>query len=781
MEFQGKIAEDIRDSVPDWGPYRTPLAPDGAPNVLYLLWDDTGFATWDCFGGLVVMPTMRRIADRGITLTQFHTTALCSPTRAALLTGRNPTTVGVSSVVNLAEGFPGQNGRIPATTALMSEVLAERGWSTYAVGKWHLAPPEDCHVAGSRRYWPLSRGFDRYYGFLDGMTDQWYPSLVSDSRPIDPPATPEAGYHLSKDLADNAIGFLRDHRAASPDKPWFMYLCPGAGHSPHQVASEWADNYRGRFDMGYERYRDLALANQKALGLLPEDTGLSPMNPYAECTSADGLPWPEQDVVTPWDSLSEEQKRVSCRMAEVFAGFLSYTDAQIGRVLDYLEDTGQLDNTIIVAMSDNGASGEGGPSGTLDEFTPMRGGTESPPTLDRYDEFGGPGTKMNYSNGWAMAFNTPYKLFKRYASHEGGIADPCVLSWPQGLSARKEVRDHYVHVSDITPTVYELLGIDPPERVKGITQAPLDGTSCAAALRNSAAATTKHTQFYSMMGTRGIWHDGWFASAVHPPTSATAGHPGWSKFSQDRWELFHLQVDRSQVRDLATAQADKLDALKALWHAEALRCNGYPLNDMSVAELAARGMVTASGDPRRVVFYAGTPAAHTPLSGLIRGRSFQLHAAVSIDSTEAHGVIFSQGSRSGGQALYLAGGRLHYVANIGGREQKVTAPEPIALGRYVFGVSFTRTGPGPGPLEVVGDVVLTVDDRYVAAVTGMRMAGLDPKQTISVGRSVAYSVTADYASPNHLCGGGVDQVTLDFSEAGEHHPGAVVELGYAHD
>ena len=780
VEFGGTISEDIRDSVPDWGPYRAASAPEGAPNVLYLLWDDTGIATWDCFGGLVEMPNLKRIADRGIQLTQFHTTALCSPTRAALLTGRNPTTVGVSSVVNMAEGFPGQNGRIPATTALMSEVLVERGWSTYAVGKWHLAPPEDCHAAGSRRYWPLGRGFDRYYGFLDGMTDQYFPSLVSDSRPIDPPATPEQGYHLSKDLADNAIGFLRDHRSTAPDKPWFMYLCPGAGHSPHQVATEWADKYRGRFDRGYEHYRDIALANQKRLGLLPAGTELSPMNPYVHCTSADGLPWPEQDIVTPWDSLSDDQKRVSCRMAEVFAGFLSYTDAQIGRVLDYLEDTGQLDNTIVVAMSDNGASGEGGREGTLDEFTPMRGGIESPPTLDRYDEFGGPSTMMNYSNGWAMAFNTPYKLFKRYASHEGGIADPCVLSWPRGLSARGEVRDHYVHVSDITPTVYDLLGVDPPGLVKGIAQEPLDGTSCAAALRDSDATTTKHTQFYSMMGTRGIWHDGWFASAIHPPTSATAGHPGWSKFGEDRWELFWLADDRSQIHDLAADHPDRVEELKALWHDEAVRCNGYPLNDMSVAELAARKFANAVA-PQSVQFFADTPPAHTPLTGLIRGRSFILRAPVSIDSADAQGVVFSQGSRSGGHALYLADGRLHYVSNVAGPEQTVTADEPITLGKCVFGVDFTRTGSGPGPLDVVGDVALTVDGCQIGSLTGMRMAGLDPKQTVTVGRSVAYSVSATYASPNPLRGGALDHVTIDFSEPGEHHPDAVVELGYAQD
>ncbi|CAN5459323.1 sulfatase-like hydrolase/transferase [soil metagenome] len=785
VDFQGIINVDIRDSTPDWTPYRAASAPAGAPNVLYLLWDDTGIATWDCFGGLVDMPNMKRIAERGVRLTQFHTTALCSPTRAALLTGRNATTVGVASVVNMAQGFPGLNGRIPAETALMSEVLAERGWSTYAVGKWHLAPPEDCHAAGSRRYWPLSRGFDRFYGFLDGMTDQWYPSLVSDSRPIDPPMTPEEGYHLSKDLADNAIGFLRDHEAAAPEKPWFMYLCPGAGHSPHHVAAEWADKYQGHFDMGYERYRDIALANQKALGLLPDDTGLSPINPYADRASADGVPWPESDTVTPWDALSDDQKRVQSRMAEVFAGFLSYTDAQIGRILDFLEHTGQLDNTIIVVMSDNGASGEGGPTGAVDEWARVTS-SEDPTAaaLRRYDELGGPGTQMNYSTGWAMAFNTPYKMFKRYASHEGGIADPCLVSWPAGLPARGEVRDHYAHVSDVTPTVYELLGIDPPAVVKGITQDRLEGTSFAAALRDTAGTRTKRTQFYSMMGTRGIWHDGWFANTVHPPTSFSPR--GWSDFGHDRWELFHIDADRSQLHDLAAEHPEKLNELTALWHENALEYHGYPLNDLSAGELIARGATFgAAGMSDRPVYYPDTPGTHTPLGGLIRGRSFTLSAVATVDSLDARGVLFSQGNRLGGQALLLADEGLQWVCNCAGDEQTLTSVEPITLGHHVFALHFTRTGAVDDTFDVLGEAHLTVDGRTVGTRTGVRMTGLDMMQTVSAGRSLAYSVSAGYTSPNPFRGGTLDQVTLDFGENGaeeaDGHAGAVVDLSFARD
>ena len=780
MEFQGTVNEDIRDSTADWAPYRGVTAPAGAPNVLYLLWDDTGIATWDCYGGLVQMPNLQRIADRGVRLTQFHTTALCSPTRAALLTGRNPTSVGVASVLNLADGFPGHNGRIPASTALLSEVLSEQGWSTYAVGKWHLAPLEDCNAAGSRRYWPLSRGFDRFYGFLDGMTDQWYPTLARDNQPIDPPATPEQGYHLSKDLADNAIGFLRDHRAAAPDKPWFMYLCPGAGHSPHQVATEWADKYRGAFDMGYEAYRDIALANQKSLGLLPDDTELSPINPYADATSVDGLPWPATENVIPWDDLTDDDKKVSCRMAEVFAGFLSYTDAQLGRVLDHLEETGQLDNTIIVVMSDNGASGEGGPTGTLNETVPLMGSVDTTAAgLAAFDGLGGPATSMNYSNGWAMAFNTPYKLFKRFASHEGGIADPCIISWPAGIPARGEVRENYAHVSDITPTVYDLLALTPPETVKGTPQRPLEGTSFAAALRDPSSASSKHTQFYSMMGTRGIWHDGWFAGTVHPPTSS--GPRGWGHFDQDRWELFRIENDRSQCRDLAPSHPDKLTELQRLWRDEAGRYNAFPLNDMSLMETVMHRAADLPAPPDRAVFYAGTPATSTPMGGLIRGRSFLLTAPVGIERTDAHGVVFSQGSRLGGHVLFLLDGKVHYATNVGRHQQLVKADKFLTAGRHTVVVRFARTGAVEGTLNMIGDAELLIDGHVVGSGSGLKLMGLDVMQRVSVGRSVVHPVSALYASPFALTGAAVDQVLLDFAGTEHRDVASEVESAFARD
>src|SRR5208283_1281051 len=517
--------------------------------ILYLVWDDTGIATWDCFGGLVEMPAMTRIAERGVRLSQFHTTALCSPTRASLLTGRNATTVGMATIEEFTDGFPNCNGRIPADTALLSEVLAERGYNTYCIGKWHLTPLEECSIASTRRNWPTSRGFERIYGFMGGETDQWYPDLVYDNHPITPPATPEDGYHLSKDLADQTIEFIRDAKVIAPDKPWFSYVCPGAGHAPHHVFKEWADKYAGKFDMGYERYREIVLEQQKSMGIVPPDTELSPVNPYLDVKGPQGEPWPLQDTVRPWGSLNDEEKKLFSRMAEVFAGFLGYID-------------------------------------TVEE------------SMKYFDRLGGPETYNHYPIGWAMAFNTPYKLYKRYASHEGGIADTAIVSWPNGIAAHGEVRDNYVNVCDITPTVYDLLGITPPETVEGIAQKPLDGVSFKAALDNSAADTGKDTQFYTMLGTRGIWHRGWFANTVHAATPA-----GWSHFDTDRWELFHIEADRSQCHDLAAEQPDKLEELKALWFSEADKYNGLPLADLNIFETLSRFRPYLSANRQSFTYY----------------------------------------------------------------------------------------------------------------------------------------------------------------------------------
>jgi arylsulfatase len=761
-EFNGTIELDIRDSEPDWGPFAAPQAPDGAPNVLYLVWDDVGIATWDCFGGLVDMPNMTRIADRGVRLSQFHTTALCSPTRAALLTGRNPTSVGMATIEEFTDGFPNCNGRIPHQTALLSEVLVERGYNTYCVGKWHLTPLEESNLGATKRHWPLNRGFERFYGFLGGETNQWYPDLVYDNHRVEPPGTPEDGYHLSKDIADKTIEFIRDSKTVAPDKPWFGYVCPGAGHAPHHVFAEWADRYAGRFDMGYERYREIVLDNQKQLGLVPADTELSAVNPYLEVTSADGQPWPALDTVRPWGDLDEDEQRLFCRMAEVFAGFQSYTDAQIGRILDYLEESGQLDNTIVVVISDNGASGEGGPNGSPNENKFFNGYADTvEETMDSLDQLGSPETYNHYPIGWAMAFNTPYKLYKRYASHEGGIADPAIISWPNGIGARGEIHDTYTNVCDLTPTVYDLLDITPPATVRGIPQKPLEGVSFKATLADPQAVTGKQTQFYAMLGTRGIWHRGWFANTVHAATPA-----GWGHFDDDRWELFHIEQDRSQVHDLAAEHPDKLDELTKLWFTEADKYNGLPLADLNIVETLGRWRPYLIGDRTSYTYYPHT--AEVPLGACadLRGRSFAVLARVSIDAAEAQGVLFKQGARHGGHVLFVSDGRLHYVYNfLGEQEQWLSSPD-IPLGQHVFGVRYERGGTVEGSHTPIGEASLYIDDDVVATLAEMitqpgafALAG----GGVSVGRNTGQAVSSAYRAPFAFTGGQITDVTVDLS------------------
>ena len=764
-DFKGKIELDIRDSEPDWGPYKEAAAPPDAPNVLYLVWDDVGIATWDCFGGLVEMPAMSRIAERGVRLSQFHTTALCSPTRASLLTGRNATTVGMAIIEEFTEGFPGINGRIPEDTSLISEVLSERGYSTYCVGKWHLTPIEESNLAATRRHWPLSRGFERFYGFMGGETDQWYPELIYDGHPVEAPATPEQGYHFSKDMADKTIEFIRDSTMIAPGKPWFSYVCPGAGHAPHHVFKEWADRYSGVFDMGYERYREIVLENQKRMGIVSPDTELSPVNPYLDVKGPDGQDWPEQDTVRPWESLDDDEKRLFTRMAEVFAGFLSYTDAQIGRILDYLEESGQLDNTIIVVISDNGASGEGGPNGSVNEGKFFNGYIDTVEDSMRFfDELGGPTTYGHYPIGWAMAFNTPYKLYKRYASHEGGIADAAIVSWPDGISAHGEIRDNYTSVCDITPTVYDLLQIVPPVSVKGVPQKPLDGVSFKAALDDPLMPTGKDTQFYTMLGTRGIWHKGWFANAVHP-----ASPSGWSNFDKDRWELYHIESDRSQCHDLAAEYPDKLAELQALWFSEAEKYNGLPLSDLGPIEMLGRWRPSLAGDQSTYVYYPHT--APIPVGGCVNiaGRSFSVLAEVTIDGPDVRGVLFKQGAGHGGYVLYVDDGRLQFVYNFFGEdEQHVAAQEPLPTGRHLIGVGYARTGTVEGSHTPLGQVTLYVDDRVVATrdavkshpfVFGLAGGG------VSVGRSLGQPVTAAQPTPSEFTGASIARVVVDVSGA----------------
>ena len=506
--------------------------------MLYIVLDDVGFSAMSCYGGPIETPNIDRIVERGVRYTQFHTTALCSPTRSCLLTGRNHTRNSMACITEAAIGFPNASGTIPPENGMLSEILGEQGWNTYMVGKWHLCPTDEMNLAATRRNWPTGRGFERWYGFLGAETNQWYPDLVYDNHPVDQPSLPEDGYHLTEDLTDKAIEFIKDAKAIAPEKPFFLYYAPGACHAPHHAPKEWIDKFKGRFDMGYEAIREQTLAQQKKLGIVPADTELPPINPIGTPETRqgpDGKPFPELDYTPPWDELGDDEKRLFARMAEVYAGFLAHADHHIGRLLDYLEQTDQLENTIVVLVSDNGASGEGGPTGSVNEMKFANGVADDlAENIAKLDDLGGTKTYNHYANGWAMAFNTPFKMWKRY-EFNGGTADPCIVSWPAG-KARGEIRDQYCHAIDLAPTILDLLGVEAPETIKGHTQTPFDGVSMRETIDDADAPSGRKTQFYSMLGSRSIWHEGWKAVTTHPTIA------GWGHFNDDDWELYNTDI-----------------------------------------------------------------------------------------------------------------------------------------------------------------------------------------------------------------------------------------------
>ena len=758
--FKGIINVDVTESVPDWGPYTQPIAPEGTPNVLYIVLDDVGFSAMEPFGGLIETPNINRIAERGLLYTNFHTTALCSPTRSCLMTGRNHTTNGMATITEAASGFPSSNGHIPFECGTLAEVLGERGWNTYMTGKWHLTPEDEMNLASTKNQWPIGRGFERFYGFLGAETNQWYPDLVYDNHPEERPYSPEQGYHLTTDLTDRALSFIRDSKAIAPDKPFFLYYSPGACHAPHHAPKEWADKYKGKFDMGYEACRELIFERQKKLGIVTDDAALSPINPYIDETSVDGKPWPELDTVRPWDSLHDDEKRLFTRMAEVYAGFLGHADHEIGRLLGYLDESGQLDNTLIVLVSDNGASGEGGPNGSVNENKILNG---LPDKIDEalpfLDDLGSPRTYNHYPTGWACAFNTPFKLWKRYSNWEGGTADPMIIAWPKRIQ-KTGVRRQYTHAVDIVPTIYEALGIDPPDVVKGHTQHPIEGVSFAATFDDPEAKTGKQTQFYSMGGTRAIWHQGWKAAAVSPSAPDM-----WAHYASQRWELFNTDEDPCECHDLAAAQPEKLQELIGLWWEEAGRYQALPLEDRDVVQILTTDRPQLSKPRSRYVYYPGGAEVPESVAPNIRNRSYSIAVEVTIDTEEAEGVLFAQGSRFGGHALYIKDGKLKYVYNwVGLEDQLIESTQPVPLGHVVLSASFEKEGeamPTEGTLTLHMREEAVGEGRIKTQPGKFSLAG----EGLNIGKEGAEPVTDDHPGerPWAFVGGTIHKAMIDVS------------------
>ena len=703
-EFNGKIALDVRDSESDWAPYTPKTAPEGAPNILFILYDDTGLGAWSPFGGGINMPTMDKLAANGLTYSQWHTTALCAPTRSTIQTGRNHHLNGMASITETADGFPGANGRMGAEVMPLSKVLQDNGYSTFWIGKNHNVPEQDVASGSSKKQWPLQMGWDRFYGFIGGETNQWYPDLIEDNHFTEAEYGPEDGYHLSKDLADHALGMLRDQQATNPSKPWYMWYNPGANHAPHHAPKDYIAKYKGKFDEGYDVYREWVTARMIEKGVLPEGTVNTPMNPMRKDMSA------PIDDVRPWNTLNADEKKLFAKMAEVYAGFSEYTDVQVGRVIDYLEESGQLENTIVMYAADNGASGEGSPNGSVNENKFFNNFPDELSENMKYlDVLGGPETYEHYPTGWASAFSAPFKMFKRYAQYAGGTNDPLVISWPKGIKAKGEIRHQYHHSVDIVPTLLEVIGLEMPEVYNGVKQLPLSGVSMAYTFdAKPYDATEKKVQYFAMMGSRGIWKDGWKAAAIHAPLSGK-GH-----FDEDDWELYHVAVDRSESKDLAKENPEKLKELIDAWFVEAEKNKVLPLDDRSAAEILTIERPSQEPARDRYIYYPFAASVPEGNAVNVRGRSYKILANVEITKNSS-GVIFAHGSRFGGHSLFIKNDKLYYVYNFLGIKPEQVFESNIKLvpGEYTVGMEFIREKAGEKG-ESVGTTKLYIDEKLVA-------------------------------------------------------------------
>ncbi|HUF34153.1 MAG TPA: arylsulfatase [Acidimicrobiales bacterium] len=711
--FEGEIGVTHEDSTPWWP---TPPHPgEDAPDVIVVLLDDLGFGQLGCYGSTIETPNIDRLAAGGLKYTNFHVTPVCSPTRAALLTGRNNHEVGMRFVSNFSTGYPNMRGHISHHAATVAEVLRDEGYTTFCVGKWHLCQMEDASPAGPYDQWPCQRGFDRFYGFLEGETDHFHPDLVYDNHAVDPPSTAEEGYHLSEDLVDRAIGFVHDSVSVRPDRPYFLYLSFGATHAPHQAPPEYLEKYRGRFDEGWDVLRERWFERQQEMGLLPEGTQLAPRNPGVE----------------PWDELPGNHRLLAARLQEAFAAFLDHTDAQIGRLLDDLEALGRLDDTLIILLSDNGASQEGGPFGVMHEMKFFNFILETPDeAIARLDDIGGPNSHTNYPWGWAQAGNVPFKWYKQN-THEGGVHVPLIVHWPGGIDEPGVLRDQLHHVNDVVPTIYEILGVTPPETYRGRTQMPVTGTSFHYTFADGEAPTHKAVQHFESIGHRAIHADGWKAVTLH-----TAGVP----YEDDVWELYHIEVDRSECVDLAAEHPEKLAELVERWWEEAERHGVLPLDDRTIGLFGARFRDRSPHPADR--HYTYHPPM-TPLPGqasaALGGRSWVLEATV--DRPEgAGGVLYATGTASSGLSVFVQGDRLVFDYNCFGDHHVVESAGPVPVGDSVLGIRFTRQGEG-------GTATLVVDGVDVGSTAIPFVMRMMSSTGPSVGFDHGSAVSPRYESP----------------------------------
>jgi len=745
-KFEGTIGRTTKDSKPDFP--KEVSAPKGAPNILLIMTDDVGFGASSPFGGPIDTPTLDRLAANGLRYNQFHTTALCSPTRAALLTGRNHHTNASGVIMEMGTGYPGYNSLMPKSSGTVAEVLRQNGYNTSWYGKNHNVPDWQTSQAGPFDLWPTGLGFEYFYGFLGGDTDQWHPALIENTRPVLPPAH-DPDYHLDRDLADHAILWLRQTQAAAPDKPFFLYYTTGTAHAPHHAPKDWIAKFKGRFDQGWDRVREETFARQKELGIVPANTKLT--------TRPKEIP--------AWDSLTADQKRLYARMMEVYAGALAHADHHIGRVVGEIERMGELDDTLVIFIQgDNGASAEGTLQGLSNEVAVAGNGvTEDLPfLLSMMDKLGGPESYGHYPVGWAHAMDTPFQWTKQVASHFGGTRNGLVISWPNRILAKKEIRPQFHHVIDIVPTIYEMVGITPPQVLNGAPQSPIEGASMAYSFDAPKAPSNRTTQYFEMLGNRALYHDGWMASTT--PLRLPWASPPDIDPDSFQWELYHVAEDFSQADNLATANPDKLRELQDLFWAEAGRYNVLPLDatfaqrvDPAIRPSLTRGRTTFE-------YIAGMiriPEGATPD---LKNKSYSLTAEVEIPKGGASGVLATQGGRFGGWGLLVLEGKpvfVHALSNQAQHKYKVASKDALAPGRHTIRLDFAYDGGGIG---MGGLGTLTVDGKKAAEgrIEKTVRARFSLDETFDVGMDTGTPVVEEYAGEMPFkFTGTLDKFTID--------------------
>jgi arylsulfatase A-like enzyme len=750
--YSGLVTFDAKDPETSFPPIEPLRPPKGAPNVLIVMIDDCGFGAASAFGGPVNTPTAERLAAGGLRYNRFHTTALCSPTRQALLTGRNHHAVGMGGITEIATSAPGYNSVRPNTAAPLAEVLKLNGYSTAQFGKCHEVPVWETSPMGPFHQWPTGSGFEHFYGFIGGETNQWAPAIYRDTVPVEPDRTPEEGYHFTEDMTDRAIEWVRQQKALMPDKPFFVYFAPGATHAPHHVAPEWSNKYRGKFDQGWDRLREETLARQKEIGVVPTD---------AELTARPA-------EIPAWDDMPDDLKPVLARQMEVFAGFLEHTDHHVGRLIDSLADLEILDDTLVYyIIGDNGASAEGTPNGCFNELVILNGafGLETVEFMrDRIDDFGTPQAYNHYAVGWAHAMDTPYQWTKQIASHWGGTRNGTIVHWPGGVTAKGEIRQQFHHVIDVAPTVLEAAGLPEPVSVHGVQQMPLHGVSMAYTFEDAGAEERRTTQYFEMFCNRGIYHHGWTAVTRHSIPWVATEMPA---FDDDVWELYG-PGDWTQAHNLAAEQPEKLHELQRLFLIEAMKYNVLPLDDRRFErfnpDMAGRPQLVKG---KSQMLFGGMGRLTENSIVVTKNRSFAITAQVVIPAGGANGVIVSQGGAFGGFSLYCKDGKPAYCYNLFGLERfKVYGDAPIAEGEHQVRVEFTYDGGGLGK---GGTIALIVDGAQVGEgrVTATVPLLFSTDETTDVGSDSATPVSDDYGPKDSHFTGRVRWVQIDVDEAAE--------------